>query len=92
MVKFITIALRRSRGDLKRRKLRGRCLCNVLILMFLAIILASSSDSLAQRARSEQPPPRPQQKGNSGTWFLAIVLLGLAWYPAFKNSKREMER
>ena len=92
MVKFVAIAPSRIRGAWKRCKPRVRRLRKVLILVALAFILAGGSASLAQRSGREQPPPRPPQKTNPWPWFLAFILLGVAWYPAFKNSKRELER
>ena len=92
MVKFVAIASSRARGVWKRCKPCGRRLRKVLILVALAFILAGSGTSLAQMSRREQPPPRPQQKTDPWPWFLAFILLGVAWYPAFKNSKRELER
>ncbi len=91
MVKFVAIASSRARGVWKRCKPRGRRLRKILILVALAFILAGSGSSLAQLSRREQPP-RPQQKTDPWPWFLAFILLGVAWYPAFKNSKRELER
>ncbi len=92
MIKFVTIASSRARGPWKSCKPGGRRLRKVLILVALAFILAGSGASLAQRAGREQPPPRPPQKTEPWPWFLAFILLGVAWYPAFKNSKRELER
>ena len=92
MVKFVAIASNRARGPWKPCKPCGRGLRKVLILVALAFILASSGASLAQTSRRQQPPPRPPQKTDPWPWFLAFILLGVAWYPAFKNSKRELER
>lgn len=88
MAKFIAIASNRAGAG----RSRSRRLRNVLVLIVLAFILAGSSPSFAQRAGRENPPPRPQAKTNPWPWFLAFILLGAAWYPAFKNSKREMEQ
>ncbi len=86
MVKFTAIASSPA-GKLRSRRLR-----NILVLIALAFILAGNSPSFAQRRGSDEAPPRPQTKTNPWPWFLAFILLGVAWYPAFKNSKREMER
>ena len=92
MVKFTTIAARRARGHWKRCKPRGRRLRKVLVLVILAFILAGNGDILAQRRKQEERPPRPPQKTAPWPWVLAFILLGAALYPAFKNSKRELER
>ncbi len=88
MVKFIAIASSRAGAS----KSRSRRLRNILVLVALAFILAGSSPSFAQSGGFDEAPPRPQTKTNPWPWFLAFILLGVAWYPAFKNSKREMER
>lgn len=88
MAKFTAIASSPARAG----KSRSRRLRNILILLSLAFVLACNSPSFAQRVGREEPPPRPQSKTNPWPWFLAFILLGAAWYPAFKNSKREMER
>ncbi len=88
MVKFTAIASCPARAG----KSRSRRLRNILVLVALAFILAGSSPSFAQRGRSDEAPPRSQTKTNPWPWFIAFILLGVAWYPAFKNSKREMER
>ncbi len=92
MVKFIAIASGRAKGAWMRFKPRGGGLHKVLILVVLAFILAGgASPAQGQRATPEQMPPRPQHKTDPWPWFLAFILLGVAWYPAFKNSKRELE-
>ena len=92
MMRFGQIVLDRSRGNCMGAGAGRRRLCKVLVCIMLVCILAGSSASLAQRAGPEPPPPRPKQSTNPWPWFLAFILLGLAWYPAFKNSKRELER
>jgi hypothetical protein len=44
--------------------------------------------SRARELALEKPPARPQPGHNPWPWFIAFILLGLACYPAFKNSKR----
>ena len=94
MIKFIAKALNRAREAWQRDKSRGQKLRNILILVALSFILASSSSGFAQRQRRnfDPGPPRPTRKTNPWPWFLAFILLGVAWYPAFKNSKRDLER
>ena len=79
------------------KELWDRSFGKALVIMTLVCVLSLGLTALAQprSARSagkqgEQVPPRPQQSYRPGPWFLAFVLLGLAWYPAFKNSKREL--
>ena len=92
MVKFVAIASGWAKGAWMRFKPRGGGLRKVLILVVLAFILVgSASPAQGQRAGLEQVPPRPPQKTNPWPWFLAFILLGVAWYPAFKNARREQE-
>ena len=35
-------------------------------------------------------PTRPAPGHKPWPWFIAFILLGIACYPAFKNSKREL--
>ena len=93
MVKFVAIASGLARGAWMRCKPCGRRLRKLLIVWVLAFIMASSiaGPAQGQRVRRQRPPPRPQQKTVPWPWFLAFILLGVAWYPAFKNSKRELE-
>ena len=93
MVRFGQIVLGRSRATRVGAWRRRRRLGKLLISIVLVCILAGSSVSLAQRGGArEQQPPRPKQITNPWPWLVAFILLGLAWYPAFKNSKRELER
>ena len=92
MVRFAAIVPSRDRGTCIRAKPRRGRLGKVLICIVLMCILAGSSPSLAQRIGGERPPPRPKQSTNPLPWFVGFILLGLAWFPAFKNSKRELER
>ena len=76
---------------------RGLCNCSlrkVLATIVLVFILAACTVALAQprpgyKQTLEPSPPRPQQAYMPWPWFIAFILLGLAWYPAFKNSRRE---
>ena len=92
MVRFAAIVFGRARGTCMRAKPRRGRLCKVLIWIVLMCILAGSSPSLAQRIGRERLPPRPKQSTNPWPWFVGFILLGLVWCPAFKNSKRELER
>ena len=84
-----------TRGSARHRR-RGGSFGKRLAAFVLVLLLAVSSVSLAQRSRGagahESVPPRPKQSIKPWPWLLAFVLLGLAWYPAFKNSKRELSR
>ena len=44
----------------------------------------------ARRGALEASPTRPDPSYRPLPWLMAFVLLGLACYPAFKNSKREL--
>ena len=92
MIKFIATASNRTRSAWQRGKPNGRKLCNIFILVVLSFILISGSVGFAQSQGFDPGPPRPKHETNPWPWLLAFVLLGIAWYPAFKNSKREMER
>lgn len=68
---------------------------NILVIVVLICMLAVGP-ALGQRGSRgreralEDPPARPQPGHNPWPWFIAFILLGLACYPAFKNSKREL--
>ncbi len=91
MVKFAAIVFSRSKGSVPRGRPVGRRFRKLWICIALAFIFATSSVSMAQGSGGP-PPPRPRPVTNPWPWFLAFILLGVTWYPAFKNSKREMER
>jgi len=74
------------------RKSGARPLCNILICIVLLCVLAFSNLGLAQVTQPDPRPPRQQQTTNPWPWFLGFILLGVACCPAFKNSKRELER
>ena len=95
MARLVTLLYDSStRGSSKR----GVCNCSlrkVLATITLVFMLAVCTAALAQPGRGyeqtlEPLPPRPQQAYMPWPWFIAFILLGLAWYPAFKNSKREL--
>ena len=72
-------------------------LCKHSIFKILAvavlICILAVGPALGQRARGrvlETAPPRSEHSYKPWPWFIAFILLGLAWYPAFKNSKREL--
>ena len=95
MARFVRVALVGEARGLCRPKSRRR-LCRFVLTIAVIVLLATASLSQAQSSRSasqalEPAPPRPHQTTNPWPWLLAFVLLGLAWYPAFKNSKRELE-
>ena len=87
-------------GDSSTRGSSKKGLCNyslrkVLATIAIILILAVCTAALAQPGRGyeqvlEPLPPRPPQAYNPWPWFIAFLLLGLAWYPAFKNAKREL--
>ena len=83
---------RTARWSSKGRGTGAAPLCKVLICIVLLCIFTLSGVGLAQGARGNPQPPRQQQGTNPWPWFLAFILLGVAWYPAFKNSKRESQR
>ena len=91
MQRFSAIVSGLARRIWGRRKCAGLKTRNLLVMIALAFVLAAGSPSLAQ-TRGREQPPRPQHKTYPWPWFLGFVLLGIAWYPAFKNSKRELER
>ncbi len=91
MLRFGETLLNRSRGGHIGAGSGRQRLCNVFICIVLVCILAGSTAGLAQKGGRDQPP-RPTQSTDPWPWVLAFILLGLAWYPAFKNSKRELER
>ena len=67
----------------------------VLVAITLVFVLMICTAALAQPRRGREQaieplPPRPQPVYKPWPWFIAFILLGLAWYPAFKNSKREL--
>ena len=94
MAKLATLSRDSSVKALADNGLCKRRLCTVLVTVALVCVLSISTVSLAQGGRSEQAietlPPRPKHALRPWPWFIAFVLLGLAWYPAFKNSKREL--
>ena len=79
---------------LSNKGLCNRSFCKALVIIALVCVLSLSVTAWAQsrgtRERGEPIPPRPHQSYKPLPWFLAFILLGLAWYPAFKNSKREL--
>ena len=67
----------------------------ILAIVFLICILAVGPALGQRRTRArtlvlETPPPRREYSYKPWPWFIGFILLGLAWYPAFKNSKREL--
>ena len=67
----------------------------ILVVVVFVCILAVGP-ALGQRTSRgrgrvlETSPARPQPGYKPWPWFIAFILLGLACYPAFKNSKREL--
>ncbi len=92
MIRFGKIVCRWAGGIGLRGRPPGRALCKILIYIVLAGILFGGSVSLAQGSSKGPPPPRPNASTNVLPWFLAFILLGLGCAPAFKSSKRELER
>ena len=80
-----------ARGKSKRGLHNGR-LRKALAVMSLIFMLVVCTAAPAQtRHGSAEPlPPRPEKSYKPWPWFIAFILLGLACYPAFKNSKREL--
>ena len=83
-----------SRGPAKKGLHNGR-LRKALAVMSLIFMLVVCTAALAQPrygpGQTKDPlPHRPQQTTRPWPWFIAFILLGLACYPAFKNSKREL--
>ena len=75
----------------------GPILRNLFVCAVLAGVLLFSTPALAQRGRRARttaleplPPRQTQPASGHGTFLLALALLGLAWFPAFKNAKREL--
>ena len=92
MARLVTLLRDLSTGGSSKKGLCNYSLCKVLATITLVFILAMCTAALAQpRLGDDEPlPPRPQQAYKPWPWFIAFILLGLAWYPAFKNSKREL--
>ena len=94
MAKLVTLPRDSSVKTLADKGLCKRRLCRVLATVALVCLLSVSTVALAQRRGSEQAletlPTRPKDALRPWPWFMAFILLGLAWYPAFKNSKREL--
>ena len=92
MARLVTLLCDLPTGGSSKRELCNCSLRKVLVTITLVFILAVCTTALAQprRGHDEPLPPRPQQTYNPWPWFIAFILLGLAWYPAFKNSKREL--
>ena len=75
-------------------------LCKHSIFKILAVVvlicILAVGPALGQRNPGanvrvlEKAPPRTEHSYKPWPWFIAFILLGLAWYPAFKNSKREL--
>ena len=91
-VKIVSVGATRGLCGPKPR----RRFCRFMVTIAVTVVLVTASLSQAQRRRSisralEPTPPRPQETTYPWPWLLGFVLLGLAWYPAFKNSKRELE-
>ena len=66
----------------------------LVVAVFICILavgpaLGQRTPRVRERAL-EKAPTRPQPGYKPWPWFVAFILLGLAWYPAFKNSKREL--
>ena len=68
-----------------------------ILVIVVFICMLAVGPALGQRGSRgsserafEKPPTRPQPGHNPWPWFIAFILLGLACYPAFKNSKREV--
>ena len=83
-----------AKGPSKREQHNGR-LRKVLAVMSLIFVLVVYTTALAQPRQGygqtkDSLPTRPQQSHRPWPWFVAFILLGLACYPAFKNSKREL--
>ena len=63
----------------------------VMFICMLAVGPVLGQRASRVRGRSlETTPTRPQPGHNPWPWFIAFILLGIACYPAFKNSKREL--
>ena len=93
MGRFVRVVSVGSTRGSSGPKPRGR-FCRRMVTIAVMVVLVTASLSPAQRgaARPMEPvPTRPQETTYPWTLLLAFVLLGLAWYPAFKNSRRELE-
>ena len=92
MARLVTLLRDLSTPDSSKKGLCNYSLHKVLTTITLVFILAMCTAALAQprRGHDEPSPPRSQQAYKPWPWFIAFILLGLAWYPAFKNSKREL--
>lgn len=77
-------------------RLGTRCSTVKTLVVVVFICLLAVGPVLGQRASRvreralEKPPTRPEAGYRPWPWFTAFILLGLACYPAFKNSKREL--
>ena len=79
-----------SSGDRLRNYSIGRMLVVAIFVCVLAVAPALGQSIRGRDRALEQAPPRPEHGYKPWPWFVAFILLGLAWYPAFKNSKREL--
>lgn len=79
----------RGRASSNGRKSGVRSRCNTLICIVLLCMFAFCNVGLGQ---AESKPPRPAEATNPWPWFLAFIFVGVACFPAFKNSKRETPR
>ena len=94
MARLVTLFRNLSTKSSSSKGLRNRSLGKILATIAVLCILTFSTVAFAQSRRGthalEPLPPRPKQAVRPWPWFIAFILLGLAWYPAFKNSKREL--
>ena len=60
-----------------------------ICLLTVGPVLGQRTSRTRERAL-EKAPPRPEAGYKPLPWLIGFVLLGLACYPAFKNSKREL--
>ena len=92
MIRFGKKVFGRARWGGLMSKPRGHVVRKLLICLVLACVIFSGSVSLAQAGSRPADPPRPKPTTLVWPWFVAFILLGLGCAPAFKNSKRELER
>lgn len=95
MARLVCLLFNLSSRGLAKRGLHSCRLRKALIVVSLVFTLVVSTTALAQPRHGygqakDSLPPRPQQSHRPWPWFVAFILLGLACYPAFKNSKREL--